>query len=147
MTDDITITGGDLSISTTEQQATTDALLGRVRDRIIGNAGTSEIVEGMFLKAAIDVASNLPDDGVAVSDAAIQRAIRAEAVARAKAIAAEAEARGKAIRDQYKQIISDIEQLRLKWKGSYDGSISYSLYDVVSYQGSSYLAVDNVAPN
>jgi len=64
MTDDITITGGDLSISTTEQQATTDALLGRVRDRIIGNAGTSEIVEGMFLKAAIDVASNLPDDGI-----------------------------------------------------------------------------------
>ena len=64
MSSDITITGGDLSISTTEQQATTDALFGRVRDRITGNAGTSQIVEGMFLKAAIDVASNLPDDGV-----------------------------------------------------------------------------------
>jgi hypothetical protein len=88
MTTDKTIIGGDLSISTTEQQATTDALLGRVRDRIIGNAGTSEIVEGMFLKAAIDVASNLPDDGVAVSDAAIQRAIRAEAEARRNDISA-----------------------------------------------------------
>ena len=77
MTSDITITGGDASISTTDQLATADELLGRVRDRIVGNAGTGQIVESLFLKAAIDVASNLPEDGTIVSDAAIERAIRA----------------------------------------------------------------------
>ena len=59
MTSDITITGGDASISTTDQLATADELLGRVRDRIVGNAGTGQIVESLFLKAAINVASNL----------------------------------------------------------------------------------------
>ena len=64
MTSDITITGGDTSISTTDKQTTADVLLGRVRDKIVGNAGTNEIVEGLLVKAAIDVASNLPDDGI-----------------------------------------------------------------------------------
>lgn len=77
MSSDITITGGTTSISTTDQLATADELLGRVRDRIVGNAGTGRIVESLFLKAAIDVASNLPEDGTIVSDAAIERAIRA----------------------------------------------------------------------
>jgi len=64
MTSDKTITGGDASISTTDKQTTADVLLGRVRDKIVGNAGTDEIVEGLLVKAAIDVASNLPDDGI-----------------------------------------------------------------------------------
>ena len=64
MTSDTTITGGDASISTTDKQTTADVLLGRVRDKIVGNAGTDEIVEGLLVKAAIDVASNLPDDGI-----------------------------------------------------------------------------------
>ena len=64
MTSDTTITGGDASISTTDKQTTADLLLGRVRDKIDGNAGTDEIVEGLLVKAAIDVASNLPDDGI-----------------------------------------------------------------------------------
>ena len=64
MSSDITITGGTTSISTTDQQTRTDELLGRVRERIVGNAGNDQIVEGLFLKAAIGVASNLPEDGV-----------------------------------------------------------------------------------
>ena len=64
MTSDTTITGGDASISTTDKQTTADVLLGRVCDKIVGNAGTDEIVEGLLVKAAIDVASNLPDDGI-----------------------------------------------------------------------------------
>ena len=78
MSSDITITGGDASISTTDQLATADELLGRVRDRIVGNAGTGQIVESLFLKAAIDVASNLPEDGKIVSDAAIEAAMIAD---------------------------------------------------------------------
>ena len=55
MSSDITITGGTTSISTTDQQTRTDELLGRVRERIVGNAGNDQIVEGLFLKAAIGI--------------------------------------------------------------------------------------------
>jgi len=91
--------GGSLSVS--ERDALTDVLLGRVRDRITGSASSDEIIEGMFLRAAIGVASNLPEDGTLVSDAAIDRAIVAEVAKRdaavAKAVSKEAKARKAAI--------------------------------------------------
>lgn len=73
--------------------------------------------------------------------------ITGETTARTEAIASEAEARDIAILDQFNQVISDVDQLRLEWKGPYDASVSYKSYDVVSYQGGSYIAVDNVARN
>lgn len=66
MTKDIKITGSNPPNPPIDRQTTADALLGRVRNRIVGNAGNDQIVEGLFLKAAIDVASNItnvPPDG------------------------------------------------------------------------------------
>ena len=74
------------SISLAARDAHTNTLLTKVRDKITGHAGTSDIVDGLLLKAAIDVASNLPEDGTIVSDAAIERAMAVEVDRRDAAI-------------------------------------------------------------
>ena len=128
---------GSGAISAATQTAIADELLGRVRDRILGGAGDDTIIEGMLLKAAINVTSNLPDNGTTITDAMIDHAIAAERVKTTAAISGSIEALRTELDNRF-------EDWKLKWRGEYDATIAYPALNIVSYLGSSYVAIADV---
>lgn len=127
--------GGAISLAAKTARA--DELLARVRDRIIGGVGDDTIVDGMLLKAAINVTANLPDNGNLITDAMIDRAIVAERVRTTSTISGSMAALRTELNNRF-------DEWKLKWRGDYDATIAYSALNIVSYQGNSYVAIADV---